>query len=372
MALDLTPQLRRFSPAPLQVRSWVPVGRSGVDRLRRHWLPIVLITLVVIGSGVGLVHPEPVASASLVPIVVAAGLFLAGMAMYAVFTAAGVALLISSIHLSTPPLTVVAIAVVMLLMIAVERRRSRIGISGEMSTSMLVDLRARQDRQGHTDELPQGWHLDTSIEAAHGAAFSGDFLLAERSHEDVLELVLVDVQGCGLDSGTRSVMLSGAFSGLLGATTPEGFLPAANRYLVRQGWDDGCATAVHLALDLNTGEYSIGSAGHPAALHFRAGCGRWDERTEASGVMLGVLDSELVTYERASGRLERGDALLLYTDGMIESPGCDLRQGMDRMLGVADRVLLGPARQGGAAQICQVALAGECDDRSAVLIRRDA
>lgn len=340
---------------------------------RRRWLPIGLMVLVLIGTIVGMVQPGPVAGAPLVPIVVAAGLFLDGTAMYAVFAAAGGALLITSIHTSTPPTTVAAIAVVMLLMIAVERRRNRIGLSGEVSTNMLVELRERLAEQGRLpDELPGGWHVDTSIEPAHGEAFSGDFLVANHATDDVLEVVLVDVEGSGQRCGTRSLMLSGAFSGLLGSTAHADFLPAANRYLMRQGWSDGCATAIHLAVNLRTGEYSLGSAGHPAAMHFHAGAGRWDARTEASGVMLGVLDSDLVRYERASGQLERGDALLLYTDGVVESPQCDLRQGMDRMLGVADRVVTEEPHQGDAAQICQVALAGESDDRSAVLIRRDS
>ena len=34
-------------------------------------------------------------------------------------------------------------------------------------------------------------------------------------------------------------------------------------------------TAVHLTLDLVTGDYLISSAGHPPAAHFEAGTGRW-------------------------------------------------------------------------------------------------
>lgn len=373
MALDITPQLRRIAPAPLTGTHRGSVGSPTEPSVRRRVLPIGLIVLVMAGTVVGMTQPDPVAGAPLVPIVVAAGLFLEGTAMYAVFAAAGASLLITSIHTATPPMTVAAVAVVMLLMIAVDWRRSRIGISGEVSTTMLVELRERLAEQGRVpDRLPEGWHLDTSIEPAHGAAFSGDFVVANRSDGEILEVVLVDVEGSGLQCGTRSLMLSGAFSGLLGSAEPERFLPEANRYLMRQGWTDGCATAVHLAVDLRTGSYTVGSAGHPAAMHFHAGAGRWDARTEASGVMLGVLDSDLITYERATGQLERGDALLLYTDGVVESPRCDLRQGMDRMLGVADRVVTEPAHQGDAAQICEVALAGETDDRSAVLIRRDA
>ena len=53
------------------------------------------------------------------------------------------------------------------------------------------------------------------------------------------------------------------------------FLPAANRYLIGQDWDEGFATAAHLSLDLDTGAYLIESAGHPPTAHFDAGSGRW-------------------------------------------------------------------------------------------------
>ena len=47
---------------------------------------------------------------------------------------------------------------------------------------------------------------------------SGDFLVAHRSPSgDRLEIVLVDVSGKGTRAGTRSLLLSGAFGGLLGA-----------------------------------------------------------------------------------------------------------------------------------------------------------
>ena len=86
-----------------------------------------------------------------------------------------------------------------------------------------------------------------------------------------LEIVLVDVSGKGTRAGTRSLLLSGALGGLLGAIPSADFLRAANEYLVRQGWEEGFATAVHLDLDLRTGEYSIANAGHPSPARYTSG-----------------------------------------------------------------------------------------------------
>ena len=95
-----------------------------------------------------------------------------------------------------------------------------------------------------------------------------------RSGGTALEIVLVDVSGKGLDAGVRSLQLSGAFGGLLGAMPRDEFLAAANQYLIDQAWEEGFATAIHVAADLTTGDFWVSSAGHPPAVQLHAGSGR--------------------------------------------------------------------------------------------------
>ena len=126
---------------------------------------------------------------------------------------------------------------------------------------MFVDLRDRLRAFGELPELPGGWHAETAVESAYGQSFSGDFVVATRSPDGRwFEVVLVDVSGKGVQAGTRSLLLSGALGGLLGEQEPNRFLTAANNYLLRQKWDEGFATAVHVSIDLATGDYTIGSA----------------------------------------------------------------------------------------------------------------
>jgi len=246
--------------------------------------------------------------------------------------------------------------------------RSRLGVHGTLGESMLVDLRDRLRAHGELPTLPEPWHAEVALESAHGESFSGDFVVATRSNSrDRLEVALVDVSGKGVNAGTRALLLSGALGGLLGAMDPADFLGAANSYLLRQGWGEGFATALHVALELDTGRFCLGGAGHPPAVKFSAGSGRWRVLDAENGPVLGVLDG--AAFPRSYGQLQRGDALLLYTDGVIETRTRDLKVGIDRMLGAAER-LMSHGFGGGASRICAAPLAGETDDRAVVLIWR--
>lgn len=245
-------------------------------------------------------------------------------------------------------------------------RRSRLGVANLLGESMLVDLRDRILNQGGVPRLPEQWQVETALRSAGGTPFAGDFVVAIRPHgTDRLELVIVDVSGKGEQAGTRALMLSGAFGGLLGALPPEQFLPAANGYLLQQDWEEGFATAVHLSLDLVTGAYAVRTAGHPPAVVRAAGSGRWSVLT-SEGPILGLMDD--ADFLAAEGVLRAGDALLLYTDGMVEEPRRDIELGIDRMLGEAEGLLRGDFR--GAADRLVAAVGSRDDDRAMVVVNR--
>jgi hypothetical protein len=247
------------------------------------------------------------------------------------------------------------------------RSREETGLTGSSGDTFVVELRQRLQRQGELPSLPSGWQGEAVLSPAGGGPFAGDFVVsALRDEGRRLELALVDVSGKGIEAGTRALLLSGALGGLLGSVRPEGFLPAANRYLDRQEWDEGFATAVHLVVDLVDGEFSVESAGHPPVAHFDAGSGRW-RLLDASGVALGLLPE--ASYDAVTGRLDRGDALILYTDGLVEVSGRDLSVGIDKLLGEAERLVPRGFTGGGELLVSRVASDGT-DDRGLVLLWR--
>jgi hypothetical protein len=245
-------------------------------------------------------------------------------------------------------------------------RRTRIGVAGVLGESMLVDLRDRILGQGGIPELPDPWYAESALRSAGGTPFAGDFVVTARAATgDRLEVAVVDVSGKGEQAGTRALLLSGAFGGLLTALPPDEFLGAANDYLLRQDWAEGFATAIHLTLDLGTGAFEVRSAGHPPAVQLVAGSGRWNV-LPTEGPVLGLIED--ADFPSTSGVLRQGDALLLYTDGMVETPTRDMGMGIDRMLGQAERLLRGNF-DGGAARLVD-ALGSRNDDRALVVVHR--
>jgi serine phosphatase RsbU (regulator of sigma subunit) len=204
------------------------------------------------------------------------------------------------------------------------------------------------------------------MRSAGGASFAGDFIVAAKSIDgDMLEVVVVDVSGKGVNAGSRALLLSGAFGGLLGSLSQEQFLPAANEYLMRQEWSEGFATAVHLSINLRNGSFEARTAGHPPALQFHAGSGRWVVHW-TEGPVLGLVNGAEFTTHR--GRMVPGDALLLYTDGLVETPRRDITYGIDKLLGEAERLVQQGFVHGANRLVASVE--SENDDRALFLLHR--
>ena len=256
------------------------------------------------------------------------------------------------------------------------RRRERLGVLRRARPDqILLDLRERLRVQGEVPSLPPGWGMEVELRPADDAGLAGDFVVSrahsvetEDGRHDLLDLALVDVSGKGVDAGTRALLLSGALGGLLGAVPPEDFLAEANRYLLQQRWAEGFATAAYLRVDLTTGEYRVESAGHPPVAHLDAGTGTWHLLLRR-GPLLGVLPE--VGQQPDIGLLRRGDAVLLYSDGVVEDRHRDLEVGVDRLLGAAERLVPRGDYRGGPALLVREVPTNHSDDRAIVMLWRE-
>lgn len=254
-----------------------------------------------------------------------------------------------------------------LIVLLLSYRRSRLGVAGLRGESMFVDLRDRILNQGDLPVLPNGWYAEKAIASASGTPFAGDFVVTARPRPGRFEVALVDVSGKGEEAGTRALQLSGALAGLLGSVPSERFLPAANEFLLRQEWEEGFATAVHLAVDLVTGAFEIRTAGHPPALERVGTTGEWG-LLDSAGPLLGLIED--AEFDPARGTIAPGDVLVLYTDGMVEEPRRDIDAGIDRLVEAAQEQL--PQAIDGVARRLVDRIGSRDDDRCLVVVSRRA
>ncbi|MFD7326420.1 PP2C family protein-serine/threonine phosphatase [Streptomyces sp. NPDC059875] len=357
----------------------ISLRKSGVDYFRGEgsdWLAFAGLLLTIPAITIGtLADPVWCAPAALVLPIVAGGLLLRPASLLALYAAAAGALIVESVVLGpytqgparVTPGTVLVVAACGLFGLLIAQFRARVGVPWRRGGTMLFDLRERIRAQSALPRLPKGWHREMALRPAGGQSFSGDFVVAARTHGGrTLEVLLTDVSGKGMDAGSRALLLSGAFGGLLGSLPPHGFLPAANGYLLRQDWDEGFATSIHLVLDLESGDYELLSAGHLPALQLHAGTGRWEEKS-GDGPLLGVYDG--AEFHPVKGSLRPGDVLMLFTDGLVEAADRDIAEGIDRLTGEADRYVAS-GFEGAAWHLIEACAKDVNDDRALLLISR--
>jgi serine phosphatase RsbU (regulator of sigma subunit) len=107
-------------------------------------------------------------------------------------------------------------------------------------------------------------------------------------------------------------------------------------------YDDGLEIAI-ACLDCKTGETRIATAGPPVH-HIDAATGQSVRcRTRRYGVGFHQVNDEAITQTRTN--LQSGDALLLYTDGLVEQVGGDrgIMLGRKRVIETAQSVHMQPA-----------------------------
>jgi hypothetical protein len=330
---------------------------------------VFLVLLTLSGTLAGMVYPDYIPSTVLLVPMFLGSLWLGPRSLpwFIVFVCACFCVLLvdqPTVSLRAVGRAIVTFTIALLIM-ATSFRRSRLGVSGPMGESMFVDLRDRISKQGNLPELPRGWLAEAVVKSAGGTSFAGDFIVARRSVDEKFELVVVDVSGKGVEAGSRSLFLSGAFNGIVSAMPGEQFLPAANDYLMGQDWDEGFATAIHLHLDLVSGEFELRKAGHPPAVWLHAGSGRWST-LDSDGPILGLIAD--AKFETVRGRLLPDDALVMYTDGVVETVSRDIGSGIDKLAGRGQ--LLFPRGYDRAAQRLIGELATRNDDAALVLVHR--
>jgi sigma-B regulation protein RsbU (phosphoserine phosphatase) len=156
--------------------------------------------------------------------------------------------------------------------------------------------------------------------------------------------LLGDVSGKGVAASILMANLHATFRTLLASRLPiDALLERANRLFCESTIASQYATLVCVKASPD-GEVEVANAGHcPVLVRSEAGT----RVMQSGGLPLGMFCSSQYPIERT--RLDRGDLMLLYTDGVIEARNAaDAEYGHDRLLamfeGLAPETRRDPAR----------------------------
>lgn len=151
---------------------------------------------------------------------------------------------------------------------------------------------------------------------------SGDFFTVFPIGDNAAGVLICDVMG----HGVRSALITSMIRGLVeehaqAAADPGELLTRVNRALaaiLKQAETTMFATCFYAVADLDQAELRFANAGHPAAIHVRSnGAPIEPLRVEnGTGLALGILPS--VTYSTSKRALNKGDMIMLFTDGLFE------------------------------------------------------
>jgi serine phosphatase RsbU (regulator of sigma subunit) len=175
----------------------------------------------------------------------------------------------------------------------------------------------------------EGLESSVVFEAAgRGIEIGGD-LYDVLPTEDGCWVLIGDVAGKGSAAAGVSVALRHVVRGLIREIDePEEVLVRVNELLLEGTGLNDFATAVLMRLRQDAGgdwTLAVASAGHPPPVHVRKG---GDAQLLGGGTVLGALNDAKV--QRHDAAFERGDTLVLCTDGWLEAgPTSEHRDPVD-------------------------------------------
>ncbi|MEV7215956.1 SpoIIE family protein phosphatase [Kitasatospora cineracea] len=182
------------------------------------------------------------------------------------------------------------------------------------------------------------------LPSTEGMQIGGDWYDLLRLPDGLVGLVIGDVQGHNAEAtAVMGQLRSGLWAYATDGNDPAAALERTSRLLAEME-TELFATCLYVVLDPATGVLRAARAGHPPPV--RIGAGGAAELELPGGPPLGVLPG--VRYPPAEARLEPGETLLAYTDGLVEVRDEDYDESVQRMLGGLE---LWTAEAGGARRL---------------------
>jgi serine phosphatase RsbU (regulator of sigma subunit) len=179
-------------------------------------------------------------------------------------------------------------------------------------------------------------------------------------------VIIADVCGKGVGGALLAASLQAALRGGKNQpATPVERMRWLNDFVHEHSTVDKYITAAYVEIDPATGRLVSSSAGHPHPLILRADGSV--QRLRAGGLPLGLFAES--TYESEEAKLEPGERLVLYTDGI---PEASLEGSRDLVFGNERIAAAARGAAGGAKATCAAVLATLDDFLRETSLRDDA
>jgi GAF domain-containing protein len=214
-------------------------------------------------------------------------------------------------------------------------------IAQALARALLYDAKHRLAHGLQQALLPRSLFPPPGLDAAarylpatHGMEIGGDFydLVPTRP---LAAAVIGDVQGHNV---TAAALMGQIRTGVRAYSTvgqaPHEVMSSTNRLLIDLG-AELFASCLYLRLDPGRGRAVMARAGHPPPL-LRRPDGRVRVLDLAGGPLLGI--DPAAVYPTTEVSLAPGSVLVLYTDGLVESPGIDIEDALVDLGGLLSEI----------------------------------
>jgi phosphoserine phosphatase RsbU/P len=168
-----------------------------------------------------------------------------------------------------------------------------------------------------------GFHLSAERRGAGGTVGGGDFYTLAVRAPGHIGVVIGDACGRGADGEAQlSRILPKVHQLALSRASPAALLTELNRTAAADLPMDRFVTAAAFEFDIRAGILTVANAAHVPAIVRRARDRHVSVVGRASGTPLGI--AERTTYLDERYELNRGDVIVLMTDGVLEAVESDL------------------------------------------------
>ena len=164
--------------------------------------------------------------------------------------------------------------------------------------------------------IPQVAQWSIAARYSPMTAVAGDFYGFPHVGEESMEIIVADVMGHGVPAALVASMVKvGVFAGYKNGSRPNDIISGLNTMLSEEA-PGSYTTAVYVSLSRESGLGWYSAAGHPPPLLWRRNSQTLD-KLDSPGLLLGVRKEEVFTLSKF--QFEKGDRLLLYSDGLTEA-----------------------------------------------------